>query len=227
MLSPLVREEFFFAKTALLLLTLLSPRGDNWGFSAVPGCNFGQRMFLGVFILLAARSKLVSGFIFRTYSKETVPLRNLTNIVLRPIMYHYDLWSECLKSSFAKVVQLWCSLDPIERLNSTSIAWSGGLFMAPLFIPYLLLMALKLACCRINTFLSYLHFHKILYLKPFEKHLQNHVKSMESCHNVINIWLGRNCFPQERWLDTLHLISTKSVTAVKSQHDGCNLRNNL
>ena len=67
MLSPLVREEFFFAKTALLLLTLLSPRGDNWGFSAVPGCNFGQRMFLGVFILLAAMSKLVSGFIFRTY----------------------------------------------------------------------------------------------------------------------------------------------------------------
>ena len=91
MLSPLVREEFFFAKTALLLLTLLSPRGDNWGFSAVPGCNFGQRMFLGVFILLAARSKLVSGFIFRTYSKETVPLRILTNIVLKPIMYQYDL----------------------------------------------------------------------------------------------------------------------------------------
>ena len=42
------------------------------------------------------------------------------------------------------------------------------------------------------------------------------------------IWLGgRNCLWQERWLDTLPLIATKSVKTEKSQPSSCNLPNNL
>lgn len=45
MLSPLVSEEFFFAKKLHSSPKTPLTKGDNWGFSAVPGGNFGPSLF--------------------------------------------------------------------------------------------------------------------------------------------------------------------------------------
>ena len=45
MLSPLVSEEFFFAKKLHSSPKTPLTKGDNWGFSVVPGGNFGTSLF--------------------------------------------------------------------------------------------------------------------------------------------------------------------------------------
>ena len=50
MLSPLVSEEFFFAKKLHSSPKTPLTKGDNWGFSAVPGGNFGTSLFFSFLI---------------------------------------------------------------------------------------------------------------------------------------------------------------------------------